>query len=175
MLAIDRQGQEPLNDGSCRLQGRNGFKEGHDIQAADPLFRPKEPRLTGQKQHLEHVRRLGRSADHIVLDRLGRLLLEQRRNVPKSLDDLARVVAERQMRRNQGPRLRELIRQTIEAFIGRKLLVIGADSRPRQNFGEGATMPLAVLPAIQGQHMQSENIHESNEILNQSPGGGFGA
>ena len=68
-----------------------GLEQRDDVEPADPLLGPEQPRLARQDQHFQQVGRLGGRADDVRAQRLGALLLQDRRGGAERLDDLVRL------------------------------------------------------------------------------------
>ena len=109
--------------------------------------------------------RFRRAADDAILHRFRALLLQLGGEGAKRLDHLARCRRERQVRRDQGPRLPEFPHQAVEALVGRPFQIARADPGPGKDLIQRLTVPGAVLADVQRQHVQAEHFHEANQIV----------
>ena len=121
------------------------------------------------------MRRLGRRADDVRVQGLGRLLLEDRRDRAEGLDDLVRLGRIVEVRRDQRTGLRQLAGEQVEAFVGRERGVILGDPAAAEDLVERRDVPGAVLAEVEREQVEAEDLDQADHVAECARRGGLGA
>src|SRR5512145_1188361 len=165
MLAIGRQTQTSVHNSAAASKISSRFKERHDVKFADTRSGLVKSCLFGEEQSGENIACPTSHADNVGLDRLRAELIQDRGDRAKALNDLDRLIAVAQLRRNERAWIRKLVgkQRDPSGLIERSVVCTYTSSS--EHLSQRCRVAYAMLANIEHCRMQAKNLDLTNQIV----------